>query len=170
MDYCVHIYFGDGKGKTTAAAGLAARALGNRQKVLFCQFLKNGFSGEMFSLKNLGAELMFVPGLQKFVWEMTEKEKSLYFIAQAQLFKNIRKKYQETHYDLVVLDEALDALSLGILTFEDIKELISNKNFECVLTGRSACGLEDLADYVTRMEAVKHPFEAGQKARKGVEY
>ena len=166
----VHIYTGNGKGKTTAAVGLAVRALGSAKSVKFVQFLKGRKTGEMDMLKQMGAEFVRVSDCKKFFYLMSDEEKH-----------DIKKQTQDFipkifgwlgEADLLVMDEALGALSLGIIETEQIKRIISErKGTEVVLTGRDAPQeLIEIADLVTRMEPVKHYFDKGVKARRGIEF
>ena len=170
-----HIYTGDGKGKTTAALGLAVRACGNGYDVKVYQFCKGVPSGELYSIRNL-------PHIQilraecaggKFASEMNEAEKTAWIDAQQALFDDACEAACDPGVDLVVLDEALGAMHGGALGLDQLKYLITHKNrgTELVLTGRAAPdALIELADYVTEMRSVKHPFEWGLDARKGIEF
>lgn len=166
----VHIYTGDGKGKTTAAAGLAARFAAYGGKVLFMQFLKNGISGEVLALNRLGVETMCLQ-TDKFTWDMTDDERAICVKKQSE---NLERAAQMANdYELVVLDEAVSAVSMGMLREEELIVFIENKpkSTELVLTGRGASGaLISLCDYATEMKLIKHPYGNGVKARKGVEF
>ena len=166
----VHIYTGNGKGKTTAAVGLTVRALGSGKSVKFVQFLKGRKTGEMDILKQMGADFFRVSDCKKFFNAMSDEEK-----------RDIKKQTQDFmprifgwlgEADLLVMDEALGALSLGLIEIDQIKRIISErKGTEVVLTGRNAPQeLIRIADLVTRMEPVKHYFEKGVKARRGIEF
>lgn len=167
----VHVYTGDGKGKTTAAAGLAARALGQGLRVAFFQFLKTGLSGEVISLAQLGAEVFAPQGSGKFVWEMDDVEKAA--CAQQQQSTMERAFDMAPEFDLLVLDEVVCAVEAGLLALEDLRQLLEDRpeELEVVLTGRGADEeLLQLGDYVTEMKMLAHPFELGQAARRGVEF
>ena len=170
----VHLYIGDGKGKTTAAAGLCARAAGHGLKVLFLQCLKDGTSGEVAPLKQLGVQTMHIapPGGQ-FYFTMNEQQKLAYKQAHLRTFLQIKQQCLQGQWDLLVLDEGLDALALGLWDKQEVYSFIKTRPsyVELVLTGRQADGeLTDLADYITRLVKVKHPYEQGCGAREGVEY
>ncbi len=168
---CVHIYTGDGKGKTTAATGLAVRAAASGLSVAFCQFLKSGTSGELASLERLGVQVFSPKSGSKFVFQMNDEEKREYAKIQGALLSQVGQMYAE--YDLVVMDETLGALSTGMINRDELISLIKNKpaTTELVLTGRGADEeLIALADYCTEMRCVKHPFESGGSARKGIEF
>lgn len=170
----IHIYTGDGKGKTTAATGLAVRCAGSGGKVLWFQFLKKDTSGERKSLEVLnGVELL--PGYEniKFSFRMTEEEKeqarSFYEDRMAYIVKQVNTK----EYDLLILDEAIGAVNTGMLGEESLVKFLEKKpeGLEVVLTGRDPSEkLLELADYVSNIQKVKHPFEQGVKARKMIEW
>lgn len=165
-----HIYTGEGKGKTTAATGLAVRALGQRQRVGFFQFLKNGISGEVVSLAKLGA-ITVCPETKKFIWNMDEDERAACAQKQQETFR--RAIAMADQFDLIVLDEVISAVDAGLLGAEEVLDFIKNRpeNLELVLTGRGDISpFRDCCDYITEMKLVAHPFEKGQTARKGIEF
>ena len=166
----VHIYTGNGKGKTTAAAGLAARAAGRGLNVKFVQFMKGRESGEIVSLQKLGVELLRVSASKKFFRDMTEDEK-------AQAREDVRSALGIMDgwlgkADLIVLDEAMAAISCGILTVDETLDMIARRGgTELVLTGRDAPeALVAVAHLVTEMKEIKHYYSEGQTGRKGIEY
>ncbi|MGI6664135.1 MAG: cob(I)yrinic acid a,c-diamide adenosyltransferase [Christensenellaceae bacterium] len=167
---CIHIYYGDGKGKTSAALGLALRACGAQQKAVFCQFLKNGGSSEVSALQTLGVKTFAMP-TETFVFQMTEPEKQAYFISQKTLLQQVLS-YAETHVvDVVVFDELLDAIALSIFSEAEIISILQRfSSIEFILTGREAFSLKEYAAYITHMQAEKHPFSSGLPARKGIEF
>lgn len=173
----VHIYHGDGKGKTTAAMGLALRAAGHDWRVRVTQFLKDGSSGEVRELAKLpGVEVDACPAAVlagKFTFQMTPDELARVRSAQDGMLARSAAELADGACDLVVLDEALDAASTGTLDAAALLELARahGERAEIVLTGRDpAPELIDLADYVTEMRAVKHPYGHGVAAREGVEW
>ena len=170
-EHYTHLYYGTGKGKTTAAAGLCLRCLGAGAKALFCQFLKDGTSSEVSPLKSLGAEVL-AGAPAKFIWHMIPEEKEGYFAAQHALFEEAARRIQSGGYQIVILDEALDALEQGILAEEELISIIQNAACELVLTGRAPTPqLSLLSDYVTEMKAIKHPYGTEQApARRGIEF
>lgn len=170
-EYCVHIYYGDGKGKTTAAAGLCLRCLGAGLSALFCQFLKDGSSGEIQPLRQLGAQIL-AEWPAEFLWQMPPEKQREYCRAQHALFQRASEHMASGAYQIAILDEALDALSLGILTESELCQAIAAAKCEVVLTGRAPTqALLDIADYATQMRAVKHPFASRRApARRGIEY
>lgn len=174
----VQIYTGDGKGKTTAALGLALRAAGHGGKVLFYQFLKPASLelGERGIIESsLGA--ITVVALDE-PWDMFESMGDRQAIARVQAavreaLKKIETAAHEKYYDLIVLDEIVFCLSKGLVTMDELREVIDNRDehVEIVLTGRGApADLIDLADLVTEMRLIKHPFDQGIMARKGIEF
>jgi cob(I)alamin adenosyltransferase len=174
----VQIYTGDGKGKTTAAFGLALRAAGQGNKVLIYQFLKPSSLdiGERFALQ-LGAVRIRVEALD-IEWDMVESFKDEEKIAEtrlaiSQVLERIAQTAEKRFYDLLILDEIVFCLSKGLARLEDIKSIIDRRDprVEIVLTGRGASQeLIALADLVTEMKNVKHPFDKGQGARRGIEF
>jgi cob(I)alamin adenosyltransferase len=166
----VQLYTGNGKGKTTAAAGLAARAAGRGLTVKFVQFLKGRESGETVSLERLGVELLRVSECKKFFRDMTREEKAR-ARADVKHALGIIEGWLNSA-DLLVLDEAMGAVSCGILAVDEVLDIIARRGgTEIVLTGRDAPGaLVKAAHLVTEMREIKHYYSEGQSARKGVEY
>ena len=168
-DAKVHIYHGSGKGKTTAAIGLAIRMLGAGKKVCFCQFLKDGESSEIRALKKFkDCKVMYYAEPLKFIQLMNEKEKKTCKIIETQLFA----RACDTACDLLVLDEVLDLIDYGILDEQLLFYYLDNReDTEVVLTGRNPSQkLQRRADYITEMRAQKRPFDEGCIARKGIEF
>ncbi len=174
----VQIYTGDGKGKTTAAFGLALRAAGQGNKVLIYQFLKplSIGTGERFALMR-GAARIRVEALDV-PWDMTKSFNDEKAVAQMQAdikeaLERIAQTAERRLYDVLILDEIVYCLSKGLAELKDIKNIIDKKDpaVEIVLTGRGATkDLIAMADLVTEMKNVKHPFDKGIKARKGIEF
>lgn len=170
----IHIYCGDGKGKTTAAMGLGMRAAGNEMKVLLTQFLKSNKTGELNSIEKLKEYYHFVPGVpvNKFSWNMTEEEKKDAKIEHTKRFKEITKKAIDENYDLLILDELIGTVNLDFVPLDLVVEFLKNKRegLEVVMTGRGPKEeLVELADYVSEIKAIKHPFDKGIPGRKGIE-
>ncbi len=174
----VQIYTGDGKGKTTAAFGQALRAAGQGNKVLIYQFLKPPSLdlGERFALQ-LGAVRIRVEALDA-PWDMSKSSKNPDAVASmrseiAAVLGRIAETAEKRFYDVIILDEIVYCLSQSLVRLEDIKSIIDRKDsrVEIVMTGRGATEeLIQLADLVTEMKMVKHPFDTGQPARQGIEY
>jgi len=170
----VHIYTGDGKGKTTAALGLALRAAGSDYKVCFFQFFKAGKfpCGEMNIAKKLG---------KNFKCRRLNISHPLFKkVSASKVASQLRKALYEVEaaiknpqFDIVVLDEVLNGASQGFMNEGLLEDIIRRKpaGLELVLTGRGATKkLIACADYVTHMKEIKHPFSKGIKARKGIEF
>lgn len=162
----LHLYFGSGKGKTTAAAGLALRALGHGKKVVVVQFLKDGTSGEIEPLRRLGAAVFACPNA-KFTWLMTPQEKAAALAHNTQTLKAVLQMPCE----LLILDEACAALRAALLPEALLQKAVLNAPYEVVLTGRDpADWMLQNADYITEFTARRHPYEKGIPAREGIEY
>ncbi|MBS6396135.1 MAG: cob(I)yrinic acid a,c-diamide adenosyltransferase [Clostridiales bacterium] len=169
---CLHIYCGDGKGKTTAAVGLAVRAAGHGLKVLFCQCMKDGSSSEVRMLEKLGIHCCCCREHFGFFWNMTEEQKEKAAHAYTRLFEDAARRAEEEAYDLLVIDEFMSAYNHGMICQKEALDFLVNRpeRLEVVLTGRDPGEeLLELADYVTQMRKVKHPFDQGVPARKGIE-
>jgi len=168
----VQVYTGNGKGKTTAAFGLALRAIGRGLKVYVIQFIKGGFDyGELYVVDKLPNLKLKAFGRGKFVTEEPAGREDVKLAEEA--FALAEEVVKSGEYDVVVLDEINVALNLKLIKIEKVLELIKNKpqHVELVLTGRYASNeIIEAADLVTEMKEVKHPFNKGYKARKGVEY
>lgn len=173
----IHIYTGTGKGKTTAAIGLAVRALGSGLAVCYCSFHKDpdkyGYS-EMEGLKKLGAHAINFakhhPHLEENVSEETiEKTKT----EVNKAIQTISMLMNTVQFDLLILDEIFISVRDNFLNEETLIDFIENKpeKTELVLTGRGATEkVMALAHYVTNMECVKHPYYENVLSRKGIEY
>ena len=163
----IHVYIGDGKGKTTASVGLSTRTAGHGFSVLFIQFLKDDSSGEISVLKSLsGVEVVHAPINYGFVFQMTEKQKS----ETAEDYDKLMDKAIESDAFLIVLDEVIHALNASLLKKAKIEKVLE-KDCEIVLTGRDAPEwLIDRADYVSEIQKIKHPYDNGVQARIGIEF
>ena len=169
-----HIYTGDGKGKTTAVVGLAARALGHKKAVLYSYCHKkpekHGFN-EINILKAAGAAIYgFAKRHPLFDRDVDVSELKLEL---ENGIKNIKKIVEENQIELLVIDEIINSLNKGFVHIDTIKDFISNKpeSLEIIFTGRSAPDeLVELADYVSEIRKVKHPFDKKISAREGIEY
>ncbi len=168
----IHIYCGDGKGKTTAAVGLALRCAGAGGMVLICQFLKDGSSGEIGLLeKTENITVMPAPENVKFSFKMSGEEKTAAAAYYTKRFDAAVKAAQG--YDMLVFDEILYAVDSGFVPLENVLLFLKNKPAaaEVVMTGRApAPELCAAADYITEMKKIKHPFDRGIKARKRIEF
>lgn len=165
----LHLYYGDGKGKTTAAMGLALRALGSGKKVVVLQFLKGSKSGEVPLLEQLGAKIYRGKAGQKFVFQMNEEEKT----ATRQLQNANLAAAAADEADLLILDEAGSAWELDMVDKALLQKAVLARpaGQECVLTAHAAPQwMLDAADYVTEMKCRRHPYQKGIAARQGIEY
>lgn len=169
----IHIYCGDGKGKTTAAVGLAVRCAGRGNKVLLVQFLKSRDSGELYSLAKLpDIEVMRGKESKKFTFQMNEEEKHALLIEHNKMFEQVLAKIKNGGYSLLILDEVIGALNAKVFEMPKFIEFLRHKpeNLEVVLTGRNPVPeLVEIADYVSEMRKVKHPMDKGIMAREGIE-
>jgi cob(I)alamin adenosyltransferase len=170
----LHIYHGDGKGKTTAAMGLAARALGRGRRVCIVQYFKGRKSGEIALFEKLeGVTVLRPKSSVKFTWQMDKKETQILKAEHDALLEEARKAAFSDKTDLLILDEALSAAAHGFLDGAALLQFAKEKppQLELVLTGRDpGTALLTLADYVTEMKKQKHPFDGGVQAREGIEY
>ena len=166
----VQIYTGDGKGKTTAALGLAIRAAGHNFKVAIIHFMKLWGYGEVTSLKRLDIDL-FRYGTREFV---DPENPSPIDLEQAnKAISKAEELIERANYDVLILDEINVALDFNLIPLEKVVDLLDKKpdNLELVLTGRN-CPQEliERADLVSTIDEIKYPFQKGLKARKGIEY
>jgi cob(I)alamin adenosyltransferase len=168
------VYYGDGKGKTTAALGLALRAYGQGLRVVILQFFKNVFSGELAALDKLpGIKVMRGQGSGKFLPAMTREEKECMRKDHDRLLAEAACMAGRGECDLLVLDEALDAVCLLMADESILAGLLKNRaqGVEIVITGHQPVDwIMDSADYITEMVKHKHPYDNGIPARKGIEY
>ncbi len=164
----LHIYTGDAKGKTTAAVGLAIRAAGAGKKVLFFQFLKSDTSSERCILKKI--DNIYVKDICTAVPFLCSADDSK--IEELKNAYNAFVEYLESEallYDVIILDEAVCAVCEGFVDIKSILDISENK--EVIMTGRGdISAFSDKADYITEMKKVKHPYDKGVLARKGIEY
>jgi cob(I)alamin adenosyltransferase len=192
----VQVYTGDGKGKTTASLGLALRAIGHNYSVYIIQFLKGGDTGEMFSIQKYLPNMTLVQfgkdalrEKQMKIVSFKDKEKIENDLTENHFYKflpdseetepsrlgleHAKKIISSGRYNVVILDEINCALAKGMIPTKEVIELIKNKpkHVEIVLTGRDAPEeLKSAADLVSNIKRVKHPFDKGVLARKGIEY
>lgn len=167
----IQVYTGDGKGKTTAALGLALRSLGQRKKVCLIQFMKKGDFGEIKALKKFKNITVKQFGWRSFVNIKKPEGKDMAAAREALVFA--ARVLKENKFNLVILDEINVAAKFKLITDGDILNLIkiAPLSTEIVLTGRGAhAKILKQADLVTEMRAIKHYFNQGFKARKGIEY
>ena len=171
----VHIYTGDGKGKSTAALGQVLRSLGYGLKAYIVQFLKSkdSFSGEIRSLSQFHDNVKLIRYHQVHPIFDSSVDVNQLRASVAEALSETRKAMLSGDYDIVVLDEINNAITDGFADVEAVIELILSKpeKVELILTGRNAeQKVIDLADYVTEMRCIKHPFQQGISARRGIEF
>ena len=171
----VIVYTGNGKGKTTAALGMALRAVGYEHKVCMLQFIKGSWHyGEIDSSKKLEPNFELIPVGKGFVGILDDnspREEHEKYAAEA--VKICREKIFSGKYDVVILDEVNYAINLDLIDVQDIIKIIKEKpsELDLVLTGRNVREeIVELADLVTEMKEIKHPFKSGIKAKKGIDF
>jgi len=168
----VQVYTGKGKGKTSAAFGLALRATGRGLKVYMIQFIKGGFDyGELYTVKNLPNFTLKAFGRGKFVTSKPPQKEDVRLAQEA--LRLAEKVIHSENFNIVILDEINVALDLKLIALTEVLKLVKTKPFglELVLTGRNAPKeIIEAADLVTEMKEVKHPFSRGIEARRGIEY
>jgi cob(I)alamin adenosyltransferase len=168
----IHLYCGDGKGKTTAAIGLCIRAAGRGMRVGVAQFLKNGDSGELKILSDLKNVRIFpfLPDV-KFTFAMSKAERSRAEKFYTELVAQIKSEINGL--DLLILDEAADAVAEDLISLDGLLNLIQSRppGTEIVVTGRKPQKeLSGIADYISEIRNIRHPYQKGVPARKGIEW
>lgn len=169
----IHIYCGNGKGKTTCAMGLCTRAAGFGYKILIYQFMKDNKTSERKVLESQD-NVTFVDGLEseKFSFQMSPEEKAerkSYYESQ---FHKITALAESESYDILFMDELIYTIGAGLFDESILLEYLKNKppRLEVILTGQNPSqALIDAADYVSDIQKVKHPYDQGLHARKGIE-
>ena len=173
----IQVYTGNGKGKTTASLGLAMRALGRSWKVLIIMFTKGGNDyGELNSFRNLSQEIsdnltIIQAGMDRIVYEGNKSKEDATEISKG--WEIAKKAIKNDEYNLIILDEANIAIDLGFIDIKEVIEVLKNKpqEMEIVLTGRNAKKeIVDIAHLVSEIKPIKHYWDTGVVARKGIEY
>lgn len=173
----IQVYTGDGKGKTTASLGLAMRALGRGWKVLIVMFAKGGEDyGELYSFRELSPDIserlqIIQAGLDRIVYRLNISENDRKAVSEG--WEYAKNAIASGEYNLIILDEANIAIELGLIPLEEMKEFLKNKpaEVEIVLTGRHAHPeIVEIAHLVSEIKPVKHYWDIGVSARKGIEY
>lgn len=166
----IHIYCGDGKGKTTAAIGLAVRMAGYNKKALFMQFLKGSYTGELEILKK--SENITVMRCDKnygFFRSMTDSDKENIIKCHNENLEYVLKNIDS--FDMIVLDEIFAAYNYDLADKERVKEIVEKYKGELVMTGRDPQEwFVERADYVSEIKKIKHPYDRGITAREGIEF
>lgn len=168
----IHIYCGDGKGKTTAAVGLAVRAAGAGKNVVFTQFFKDGSSSEVGVLRSIpNIQVLHCKTVPGFWRRMDENQRKKASADYTQLFNDVLEAAKNA--DLLILDEILSACNHGAVPEQLVTDFLDRKpeKLEVVLTGRDpSAALLTKADYITEMCKRRHPYDQGIPARKGIEF
>lgn len=173
----IQVYTGDGKGKTTASLGLAMRALGRCWKVLIIMFTKGGNDyGELNSFRNLSPQIsqnltIVQAGLDRIIYSDNQNDNDAKEIQKG--WELAKKAIKNHEYNLIILDEANIAIDLGLIDLDEVLEVLKNKpdEMEIVLTGRNANPkVIELAHLVSEIKPIKHYWDTGIAARKGIEY
>jgi cob(I)alamin adenosyltransferase len=167
----IQVYTGNGKGKTTAAIGLAVRAAGAGLRVLFVQFFKKGEFSEIMALRKFKNQILIKQfGTSKFI---INEPSSIDKKAAQKGFIEVKKSFDSGFFDLIILDEIFYAINLKLIQLGDVIDMLINKPqaIEIVLTGRKApLSIKQIADLITEMKQIKHYYNSGIKARRGIEY
>lgn len=172
---CVQVYTGNGKGKTTAAVGLAVRAAGNGLKVYMVQFLKSSQTGELESAKKLEPNFQIFRFEKKrgFFWTLNEEEKQELQKELQEALTFCMEVLKQRKCDLLIMDEIMGALHTNLISKQQVLELLAARpeNMELVLTGRNVPEeIAEKADLITEMREVKHYYTQGIPSRKGIEF
>lgn len=170
----IQIYCGDGKGKTTAAVGAAVRFAGCGGRVLFSQFMKSGTSSEISILKSIQSIDVFEGySVSKFSFMMNKSEREKAAIGFLKQLEDIKKLSCENNYGMIIADELAVCVSCGFVPEEEAIEFLKNvpAETEIIITGRNPSeSLLEYADYVSEIKKIKHPFDRGVDARRGIEF
>ncbi len=173
MKGLIHIYEGSGKGKTTAGVGLAVRCAGCGFLVVYSQFLKDGSTGEMNILRQIPQIRVMVEEKHfPFSFLMTPEQKAEASQYYTSLFHQVTSCAADNQARLLVMDELLDLCNADLISLDLVTDFLKNKpeELEVVMTGRNPKPeLVELADYYTKMDKIKHPFDQGVRARAGIE-
>lgn len=170
----MHLYYGEGKGKTTAAVGLAVRAAGAGKRVLFAQFMKGGKTGELAILRSISnITVLRSEKAFPFYRKMTEEDKAEQTLVHNRMLKNIFSRLQKEECDVIVLDEITYPYKWKLIDCGKVRELLATVQgrAEIICTGRNPDAFFlGQADYITEMKCIRHPYEKGIEAREGIEY
>ncbi len=171
----IYLFTGNGKGKTTAALGQAIRTLGDGKKVLMIQFIKGPWiSGEDKIWKKLYPDFEIIKGGKGFIGIMGDKlPRIVHEKAAEETLEKFCEAINSNKYDLVVADEIHNALYLNLIKIDKVLKILKNapQDIDIILTGRNAPRkLLDLADLVTEMKEIKHPYNTGKKGKFGLEF
>ncbi|AHI53265.1 cob(I)yrinic acid a,c-diamide adenosyltransferase [Spiroplasma culicicola] len=170
----IHIYCGEGKGKTSILNGMAVRAVGSNMKVKYIRFLKNRPTSENKVLEKIGVEVEnYYHFSTKFIWDMNEQEVEEFKIETQKGFERLKELLKSNEVDLIIVDEILGALENKFIDKEEFVLALKtrNQNIEVALSGRySFEQLDEIADLISEVKPKKHYFEKGVNSRKGIEF
>ncbi len=172
----IHLCVGDGKGKTTSAYGLLLRAIGSGYKTAVFSFLKSENSGEINALMKLNQiyknlEINIIEKKHGFFHTLSDEEKKEVENEINMLFSSFESKLKEDNCDLIVLDEIVDAVNLKLVDEAKLISLLLERKCEIIMTGRNPSKkLVEISDYVSDIKKIKHPYDRGIFARKGIEF
>jgi cob(I)alamin adenosyltransferase len=174
-DGIVIVYTGNGKGKTTASLGVALRAIGHGLRVCIIQFIKGEWSyGELNSIKKLEPDLELIVAGKGFIGIIDDDHAFEEHVRAAKTALDIvQQKISLDTFDIIILDEINYALHLGVLQLADVMKILQNrpKHLSLILTGNHASEeIITLADLVTEMKEIKHPYKKGIKAKRGIDF
>ena len=167
----IHVYTGPGKGKTTSAIGLGVRAAGAGYKVHMLQFMKGRRYSELDSIDNIDKFSFSQHGRDEFVNKNNPEKVDIDLASKG--FKKAKEIINSNKFDMIILDEINVAIDYNLIDIKDVLKLIEEKpeGLELVLTGRYAHPeIVKFADYVTEMLEIKHPYQQGIEARKGIDF
>ena len=174
-DGVVIVYTGNGKGKTTASLGVALRAIGHGLRVCMVQFIKGEWHyGELNSIKKLEPDFELIVAGKGFIGIIDDDHAFEEHVRAARTALDIvEQKISLDTFDIVILDEINYAVHLGLLQLVDVLKILQNrpKHLSLILTGNHACEeIITLADLVTEMKEIKHPYKKGIKAKRGIDF
>lgn len=174
-DGIVIVYTGNGKGKTTASLGVALRAIGHGLRVCMVQFIKGEWHyGELNSIKKLEPDFELIVAGKGFIGIIDDDHDFEEHVRAAKTALDIvKQKISLDSFDIIILDEINYALHLGVLQLADVMKILQNrpKHLSLILTGNHACEeIITLADLVTEMKEIKHPYKKGIKAKRGIDF
>lgn len=170
----IQVYTGNGKGKSTASIGQGIRAAGRGLQVYMVQFLKSSDSGELHIIKNIdNFEVFRFERPRGFFWTLNDQEKEELQEDIDKAMDFVEDVVKNKKCDVLIMDEAIGSINNGLIKMDRIVEILKNKpqNIEIVMTGRNIPDeIKEVADYVTEMKEIKHPYHQGIDARKGIEF
>ena len=174
-DGIVIVYTGNGKGKTTASLGVALRAVGHGLRVCMVQFIKGEWHyGELNSIKKLEPDFELIVAGKGFIGIIDDDHAFEEHVRAAKTALDIvEQKISLDSFDIIILDEINYALHLGVLQLADVMKILQTrpKHLSLILTGNHACEeIITLADLVTEMKEIKHPYKKGIKAKRGIDF